>query len=57
MIQRIVSTDKSGKKSVVAENLKGVFITFLIDTLQVFGSYDWPISEFVLISFSRLAVF
>jgi len=57
MIQRIVVTDKAGKKSVVTDNLKGMLNTFLIDTLQVFGSNDWPISELILISFSRLAVF
>lgn len=56
MIQRIIPTDKADKKKSSVNDLKVVFMTFLMDTLQVFGSYDWPIAEFVLISFSRLAV-
>lgn len=58
MIQRIISTEKADKKkSSGMDNLKGVFSTFLNDTLQVFGTHDWPIAEFVLISYSRLAVY
>lgn len=57
MIQRIISADKGDKKkSAGNDSLKGIFSTFLNDSLQVFGTYAWPIAEFVLISFSRLAV-
>ena len=57
MIQRIISIDKSErKKSIAIDSGKGVLMTFLADTLQVFGNVFWPVAELVLLSFSRIAV-